>query len=223
MEPLLLSRSGISRAFTLIELLIVVAIIAILAAIAVPQFAEASARAGVARTAADMRSLATALESYATDHSAYPPFAVVPGNGFVEDPAVTFGDDHFEVFSRRPGFSLTSPIAYITSYPPDRFARSSPSLESPDPVTRAYLPDYSYRNARYTAEIWIGPPEPWLGPGGINFIRSWGHWRLVGAGPDGTRVQDVKSNIIYDPTNGTISRGDIVRTQRRPQSARRDS
>src|SRR5690349_15764472 len=60
------------RAFTLIELLIVVAIIAILAAIAVPNFLEAQTRSKVSRTKADMRSVTTAIESYAVDNNKYP-------------------------------------------------------------------------------------------------------------------------------------------------------
>ena len=60
-------------AFTLIELLIVVAIIGILAAIAVPNFLNAQVRAKVANTQADQRSLATAIESYRLDNNMYPP------------------------------------------------------------------------------------------------------------------------------------------------------
>src|SRR5687767_11253654 len=60
------------RAFTLIELLIVVAIIAILAAIAVPNFLEAQTRAKVSRARADMRTEATALEMYRLDSNMYP-------------------------------------------------------------------------------------------------------------------------------------------------------
>ncbi len=63
------------KGFTLIELLIVVAIIAILAAIAVPNFLEAQVRAKVSRAKSDMRTIATALESYASEYNAYPRWA----------------------------------------------------------------------------------------------------------------------------------------------------
>ena len=59
-------RSERRSGFTLIELLIVVAIIAILAAIAVPNFLEAQTRSKISRCRADMRSVATAVESYYT-------------------------------------------------------------------------------------------------------------------------------------------------------------
>ena len=58
--------------FTLIELLIVIAIIGILAAIAIPNLLAAVQRGRQKRTMADMRTLATAIESYAVDYDAYP-------------------------------------------------------------------------------------------------------------------------------------------------------
>ena len=59
-------------AFTLIELLIVVAIIAILAAIAVPNFLEAQTRSKISRVKADMRTMSVGLESYNMETNRYP-------------------------------------------------------------------------------------------------------------------------------------------------------
>ena len=55
-------------AFTLIELLIVVAIIAILAAIAVPNFLEAQMRAKLTRSKSDLRTCSVAWETYRIDN-----------------------------------------------------------------------------------------------------------------------------------------------------------
>ncbi len=60
------------KGFTLIELLIVVAIIGIIAAIAIPNLLNAINRGRQKRTMADMRSVATAVESYEVDFNFYP-------------------------------------------------------------------------------------------------------------------------------------------------------
>ncbi len=65
--------------FTLVELLIVIAIIGILAAIAVPNLLNVVQRGKQKRTMSDMRALATAIEAYHVDNNFYPTASCAAG------------------------------------------------------------------------------------------------------------------------------------------------
>jgi prepilin-type N-terminal cleavage/methylation domain-containing protein len=190
-------------AFTLIELLIVVAVIAILAAIAVPNFLEAQARAKISREMNDMRVIATGLESYAVDFGRYPPHGEVLNANTNPSPpifpATQAGLTTVEFVSPM----LTTPIAYLNEYPQDPFLKRQEGE-----IMRAY----GYINSEQMRDIMISKNIPFLTEQAGKLIDTHGYWRLYAAGPDGIKG-DAKVGIPYDPTNGTFSRGDIVRSQ----------
>ena len=68
------------KGFTLVEIMIVVAIIALLAAIAIPNLLSAKRTANTAAAKANIRALSTAAEVYATGHNGTYPTAteVIP-------------------------------------------------------------------------------------------------------------------------------------------------
>lgn len=90
----------------MIELLIVVAIIGILAAIAVPNFLNAQIRAKVAKTEAEMQTFVTACEMYRVDNGRYFPHAGWPTT---------------VIHAPWQNKYLTTPVAYVASQPRDIF------------------------------------------------------------------------------------------------------
>ncbi|MDQ6954146.1 MAG: prepilin-type N-terminal cleavage/methylation domain-containing protein, partial [Mariprofundaceae bacterium] len=72
-------QGNAERGFTLIELMVVVAIIGILAAIAIPAFASYRTNTFNASAVSDMRNLATAEEAYYVDQQVYLDLAAITG------------------------------------------------------------------------------------------------------------------------------------------------
>jgi type IV pilus assembly protein PilA len=93
--------------FTLIELMIVIAIIGILAAIAIPQFAAYRKRSYNSAANADLRNAATAQEAYYVDFSTYgSPVSAISGAtyGLYTSNNVTVGVMAADAF----GYTMTS-------------------------------------------------------------------------------------------------------------------
>ncbi len=96
--------------FTLIELLIVVVIIGILAAIAIPKFANTKGKAYAAAMRSDLRNLAVAQESYMYDNSVYASslgaMNVNPSNGVT----ITIGVANAQGWNAQAEHYMASPI-----------------------------------------------------------------------------------------------------------------
>ena len=100
------------QGFTLIELLIVVVIIGILAAIAIPKFANTKEKAIVASMKSDLRNLASAQESYWVENRTY--YAgVIPAAGFQFNP--TAGVSVVIVNSTDAGWSARATAVPLTT------------------------------------------------------------------------------------------------------------
>ena len=197
------------RAFTLIELLIVVAIIAILAAIAVPNFLEAQVRSKVSRVHSDMRSMATALESYIVDNNR-PIIGISEGEylGLWDRIGVTA---NMLILYRR----LTSPVAYMTSVPEDPFTGMASATAYDTGGSPTYRPYKGYWFWNYSPLYTSDAGMAQINSNGYSWVlRSWGPW---GNGEPPWEYEILQYKLaanIYDATNGTKSRGFIMRTNK---------
>jgi prepilin-type N-terminal cleavage/methylation domain-containing protein len=226
-------------AFTLIELLIVVAVIAILAAIAVPNFLEAQTRSRVSRAQNDLRTMTLAMEGYRVDNNTYPP-KTVQGS----EPLSPLGRYPYDG-NRIDYRLLTTPVSYLDRVPSETFPFSWDAFDYTGALGITPLP---YR--AYSASFMEGSGKYPVASGGAN--RQWNGYLVMSNGPDDAlsnsmvraasailanealpvaqqKVGGYKTQLgqgaegwvyfaapgffgmRYDPTNGTKSVGDIYR------------
>ncbi|MBN2328987.1 MAG: prepilin-type N-terminal cleavage/methylation domain-containing protein [Candidatus Omnitrophica bacterium] len=211
------SRPRRGGAFTLIELLIVVAIIGILAGIAVPNFLQAMVRSKIAAAQAQINACATALESYHVDRGGFPPTRYY---------CLAFGAEQAKKYFELP-WELTTPVAYLADRPLDPFNTfPGASSDAPGQTIKYRHPGFGYFNGMPTEEgMWVPKSFP-LDDGDYVFYNNAStehpardcpvQYGLWSAGPIPKvdigmhTYEPVPSHTWYNPSNGTVSSGIIV-------------
>jgi type II secretory pathway pseudopilin PulG len=169
---LVVSRSE-QAAGAAVAVLAAAPVVAVLAAIAVPNFLEAQTRAKVSRVRSDLRTMATAIESYYVDYVTYAPTDRIS--------------------------ALTTPIAYLTRLFEDPFSTSGGTFRyysPPRPAAPPYQPGWI---------VWSPGPDQQYDLTMENIGQAYDPRQPV--------LPPLLSELTYDPTNGTTSRGDVWRVK----------
>ena len=189
------------RGFSFIELMIVVSIISVLAAIAVPNYVEAQVRTKVVRAKSDMRAVVISLEQYRLDNNVYPPAAEL-GN---PSAAVATGTGPIYEGMLPPNF--TTPIAYIHPLPRDPFPPLADGFGE-SPLNSFHYLDRKSAEARGEMTLFDDYHEACFGR-----TNSGSSFWVLSVGPDLHHDRNLTGPelpvAIYDATNGTVSSGDL--------------
>jgi general secretion pathway protein G len=139
-----------SRGFSLIELLIVIVILGILAAVAMPQFSSASGEARASSRASIARTVGSQIQLYKLQH----------GETLPDLAAASAGGDHFGPLNSVTTFEGKSYGPYTSSVPVNPVTKGSTVRNAatftggaPNPVPGADF-IYDYRDGGGTGVLW---------------------------------------------------------------------
>ncbi|MCC2960131.1 prepilin-type N-terminal cleavage/methylation domain-containing protein [Massilia sp. IC2-278] len=183
-------RQYAAKGFTLIELLIVVIIIAILAAIAIPQFSNTSGDAQESAALANLTTMRSAIELYRVQHNGrYPSKAPVTGStaptcpdsggGSTADNNATTFTDQLTKYSSLSGHTCATAAAGYSFGP---YIRAIPS----EPITGS--------NAVVVATAATATPTPGAATVGWRFVNDTGTLQINSSNMarDGTTALSAK-------------------------------
>jgi len=145
------------RGFTLLELMIVVAIIAILAGILIPNFTHARAQAQTAACESNLRQIATAMELYYADNQEY------PASGNVTSSAITANGVNY--LNNTPvdpaAVSPSSPYTFVTtgSGATQSYIITCPGTHDPSTLQKI-TPGTVNHTLTYTSSVGLGTTSP---------------------------------------------------------------
>ena len=108
--------------FTLIVMMIVIVVIAILIGVLLPQFRGTQDEASIQRARSELRTIATALESYYIHNSNAFPAALSSLTSATPRIISTIPNDPFRSGSTAYSYYMTSPYYVVFSYGPNRAA-----------------------------------------------------------------------------------------------------
>ena len=209
-----------TKGFSLIELLIVIAIISIITAIVVPNLMSANIRAKVSGVKADMGSIAIALEDYKVDYGEYPRDSRFSRSSSYASDIIAEANQAFDGKSGSDDDNDAIGLGYLV-YPKASFEPTYLKRIAGDPfndsgkedwngTSGAHNNHYSYYSGKWSAN---GPVDCEIR------ADSPQYWALVSYGPDRDKDIDSYANAknavangtnLYNPDNGITSSGDVV-------------
>ncbi len=154
-----LAGSAANRGFTLIELVVVIMVISILAAIVLPSYIKVKEKAKEAECKAGLHAIQLSLERFNVDHGDQYPTYLIGGNN--TSLVIRYGDDDQVSYNRDeiPFEQCSDPLlrtGYCESYPKNPFVSNAQGVQQlqgqvGDPL-RSGLPDGHFYGTRFGAQ-----------------------------------------------------------------------